>query len=75
MSVHLFEIFSGTAEMGALWIESAIGLDKATQRMNEFAGAKPGAYFVFDTQCHKVIATADSTGGKPSSNRKTHSKN
>jgi hypothetical protein len=70
MSPHYFEIFSGTIEKGALWIESAIGLEMATNRMNVLAGNRPGEYFVFDGQSNQVVAktnTNDPPKPKPPS--------
>jgi hypothetical protein len=65
MTVHLFEIFSGTADGGALWIESAVGLDTATQRMNALAGTRPGKYFVFDGRTNQIVAKTNTTDVPP----------
>lgn len=56
MPPHIFEIFRGTPEKGGLWLESAIGLDRAIVSMNEFASVRPGEYFIFDTKSNKVVA-------------------
>jgi len=54
-----FLIFRGSLNNGALWIESADGLDSAVTLMNERARVRTGPYFVFDFQAYKVLATTD----------------
>jgi len=48
MSVPIFDIFRGSLNNGALWIESSEGLGAAAQRMLQLSAIRPGPYFVFD---------------------------
>ena len=40
-----FDIFVGSGEHDAVWLECVEGLEAATKRMNEIAAKKPGTYF------------------------------
>jgi hypothetical protein len=66
MLAPTFEIFRGSLNSGALWIESVEGLEAATQRMYQLSVNRPGRYFVFDYQKQKVVASID-TSPKPKS--------
>lgn len=55
-----FDIFSGTLEEGAVWIETVVGLDRARERMAQMAATKPGSYFVFSFNNNSVVAKLDS---------------
>ena len=61
MPVPTFDIFRGSLNNGALWIESAGGLTSAVKLMNECARVRPGPYFVFDFWAYKVLATTDTS--------------
>ena len=61
MSVPTFDIFHGSLNNGAIWIESAESLDFAVQLMNECAIKRPGPYFVFNLHERKVLATTDTS--------------
>ena len=61
MTYPTFDIFRGSLNNGALWMESAEGLGAATQRMLQFSAIRPGRYFVFDVQTHKVLASTDTS--------------
>jgi len=61
MSVPTFDIFHGSLNNGALWIESADGLTSAVELMNESARKRPGVYFVFDLHHQEILATVDSS--------------
>ena len=54
-----FDIFLGSGEHDALWLECVEGLDAATKRMNEIATKKPGMYFVLNLRDRLVVATID----------------
>jgi hypothetical protein len=56
-----FDIFLGSGEHDALWLECIEGLDAATQRMNEIAAERPGRYFVLSLPDRFVIAKTDTT--------------
>jgi hypothetical protein len=73
MPVPTFDIFRGSLNNGALWMESAEGLGAATQRMLQFSAIRPGRYFVFDVQAHKVLASTDTSPG-PKSRQFAHPK-
>ena len=55
-----FDIFQGSGEKDALWLECVEGLDAATQRMYEIAAQRPGMYFVLNLGDHVVVAKTDS---------------
>jgi len=61
----IFEIFSGTMDRYAMWIQSVAGLAQARERMEQIAAEKPGKYFVFSTANHTILAEIDTTP-KPS---------
>lgn len=61
MNSPTFDVFRGSLENGALWIESIEGLGAATQRMFQLSVLRPGAYFVFDCEKHKVLASTDTS--------------
>jgi hypothetical protein len=61
MFVPTFDIFHGSLNNGAIWIESADGLTSAVELMNECARKRPGAYFVFDLYHQKILASVDSS--------------
>jgi hypothetical protein len=54
-----FDIFSGTVDKDARWIEAVPGLANARTRMESLA--KPGKYFIFSTLSHAVLAMTDTT--------------
>jgi hypothetical protein len=66
----IFDIFRGTNDRDAAWIEVVEGLSGARQRMEEIAAAKPGQYFVFDPQRHSVVARIDTRKVAPWPERK-----
>jgi len=56
-----FDIFSGTTEKDAIWIEAVSGLANARKRMEELAAKSPGRYFVFSVSSHTVLAQTDTS--------------
>jgi hypothetical protein len=56
-----FDIFSGSPDNDAMWIEAVSGLAKARERMEELAQQVPGRYFVFATHSRSLLATIDTT--------------
>ena len=56
-----FDIFSGSPDKDAMWVEAVSGLAKARERMEELAGEVPGRYFVFSTHSHTLLAKIDTT--------------
>jgi len=60
MGQTIFDIFRGTTDKGASWIEVAEGLSNARQRMEEIATDSPGQYFVLDSKSRSVVARIDS---------------
>lgn len=55
----VYDIFRGTTNKDALWVEAVAGLSSARRRMDEIAKESPGRYFVFDQERHAIIARAD----------------
>jgi hypothetical protein len=56
-----FDIFSGTIDKNARWLEAVEGLENAKRRMHELAAKSPGRYFVFCDFAHAVIALTDTS--------------
>jgi hypothetical protein len=57
--VPKFDIFSGSVDKDAIWIEAVEGLANAKDRMDELAAKLPGKYFVFCCFSHTVMAVTD----------------
>lgn len=47
MQEPTFDVWSGTPEKNARWLETVAGLANARQRMKELAAQTPGHYFIF----------------------------
>jgi hypothetical protein len=64
-----FDIFRGTfADKNAMWVEAVNGLTAARERMEVIAAEQPGAYFLFSSMSHAVLAIVNTTP-KPVSTR------
>jgi hypothetical protein len=61
MSVPRFEIFKGSSDKQAIWVESLEELTAANERMKELADENPGAYFVFDVRARQILNSVDTT--------------
>jgi hypothetical protein len=61
MRVPIYDIFSGSRNKDAIWLECTEGLGIAYQRMRELAAKFPGPYFVFCTRTHTVLASIDTS--------------
>jgi hypothetical protein len=61
MSEPTFDIFSGTSDKDARWLESIEGLSRARGRMERLAEVRPGAYFLYDPLSHSILAKSDIT--------------
>jgi hypothetical protein len=61
MSEPTFDIFSGTSDKDARWLESIEGLSKARGRMERLAEVRLGAYFLYDPLSHSILAKTDSS--------------
>jgi hypothetical protein len=59
MDEPTFDIFMGTFDKDAEWVESVAELSIARRRMEEIAAAAPGRYFVFSQHRHVVLARMD----------------
>lgn len=59
MDEPTFDIFRGTIDQSAEWIEAVLGLSNALDRMEDIAGAQPGLYFVCRQQGHAVLSRLD----------------
>ena len=59
MGQTIFDIFRGTIDKDAVWIEVAEGLSSACQRMEQIASDSPGQYFVHDPKSRSVVAQID----------------
>lgn len=56
-----FDIFSGSVDTNAFWLERVEGLEKAKRRMEEIATRQPERYFLFCDFSHTVIAQIDAS--------------
>ena len=54
-----FDIFSGSVDKNAFWLERVEGLEKAKRRMEEIATKQPERYFLFCDFSHTVVAQID----------------
>ena len=59
MDEPMLDIFRGTFDANAERIEVVFGLEKACERMEELAEAKPERYFVYSRHSHSVLARID----------------
>lgn len=59
MSQPTFDIFSGTTDRDAMWMEAVDGLASARERMEEIARTRPGRYFVFAQRSCAILARID----------------
>ena len=56
-----FDIFSGSPDNDAMWIEAVCGLAAARERMEELALQIPGRYFLFSIHSRTLLAKIDTT--------------
>jgi hypothetical protein len=59
MEGAVFDIFSGAPRDNPIWLESAIGLSNARERMEEIATEIQGRYFLSSIGTHSPIAEID----------------
>jgi len=65
MSVPVYDIFSGSCEYDAVWLETAHSLDAACHRMTRFAATAPGPYFVICYDTGEVVTRLNTTRQDP----------
>jgi hypothetical protein len=56
VSTDSFDLFSGTPDERAVWLEAVIGLDEATDRLRRIAAESPGPYFIFHAPSQTVLS-------------------
>jgi hypothetical protein len=61
MYKQTFDLFSGSVDNQASWLESVRGLESALVRMRERAKYAPGHYFVYDSMTQTVMALIDTS--------------
>jgi hypothetical protein len=61
MSEVTFDIFSGTSDTDAVWLESVEGLSKARERLEQIAAVRPGAYFLYSPRSRSILAKSNTT--------------
>lgn len=64
-TVFEFDIFTGTSNTDARWVEAAPGLAAARERMEAIAYTLPGQYFVFSQRTHAILARIDTRKSTP----------
>jgi hypothetical protein len=65
MSVPVYDVFSGTCEYDAVWLETAPTLDTACEHMKRFAATSPGPYFVICYDTGVVVAQLNTMRNDP----------
>jgi hypothetical protein len=71
MSAPQYDIFRGSQDKGALWVEAVDGLGRANDRMKEHALQNPGPYFVFCYRTQAILASIDTSISLDVSERKS----
>ncbi len=66
MKEPTFDIFYGTSDKDAVWLEAVEGFSAARERMEEIAARTPGQYFLFSPASHSILARTE-TFMKPES--------
>jgi hypothetical protein len=61
MSEQTLDIFSGTSDKDARWLESVGGLSKAQERIEQIAAVRPGAYFLYSAESQSILLKIDTT--------------
>jgi hypothetical protein len=61
MSAPQYDIFRGSRDKDAVWVEAVDVLDRANDRMKEHALQNPGPYFVLCHRTHSVLASIDTS--------------
>lgn len=56
-----FDIFSGSPDKDAMWVEAVAGLANARQRMEDLAFDVPGRYFLFSIHSRSLLAQIDTS--------------
>jgi hypothetical protein len=59
MKEPTFDIFYGTSDKNAIWLEAVEGLSAARERMEEIAVARPGQCFLFSSGSHTILARTE----------------
>jgi hypothetical protein len=55
VSTDSFDLFSGTPDEDAVWLEAVVGLDQAKDRLRRIAAESPGPYFMFHAPRQTVL--------------------
>jgi hypothetical protein len=55
MHDETYDIFSGTTNKDAVWLEAVIGLDEARRCVKSRAASVPGNYFVFHAETRSIL--------------------
>ena len=66
MTEPTFDIFSGSSNQDAVWIEAVEGLSAARERMEQIATENPGKYFLFSASSHAILARVETFKKSPS---------
>ena len=69
MTEPTFDIFKGTTDRDAMWLDAVEGLSSARQRMEQLATDKPGQYFVYAASSRAVLARIDTRKNLKSAGR------
>ena len=75
MGVHVgeltFDIFSGTSDKDAIWLECVDGLSEARNRMEHIAAVRPGAYFLYSHASRSMLERTNTVRQLQSAPKKT----
>lgn len=61
MLIAAYDIFSGFFDKDPFWLESAVDLSAASERMKSIAETKPGPYFIFCSHSRSVVDSVDTS--------------
>ena len=73
MKIPQYDIFSGSKDRDAIWLEAVEGLAAAVERMKDLANQSPGPYFVFGQDAREVLASVDTSIPQDTEGHQSHS--
>jgi hypothetical protein len=57
----LFDILKRTTEGSYIWLEAALGLEDAKDRLRELSGGSTGQFLIFDERTQLVVVRVESS--------------
>jgi len=56
-----YDVFSGSPEKTAVWLEAANDLKTAEERIKQLSLSRPGKYFIYSCRAHAIVARVDTS--------------